>query len=77
MSQTVKNCQSCGAPIFFAATGTGKRIPLDAEPTEDGNIVILDGEACVIPKGTYLAGKPQYRSHFATCPNAARHRRRS
>jgi hypothetical protein len=34
--------------------------------------VILDGEVAVIPKGTWLAGKPIYRPHFATCPYAAR-----
>jgi hypothetical protein len=33
-------CRSCGAPIRWAVSqASGKRIPLDVEPVDDGNIV--------------------------------------
>jgi hypothetical protein len=52
--------------------GTGKAMPLDAEPTVDGNI-ILDamGKAYVVDADEYVNPKvARYTSHFATCPSA-------
>lgn len=51
-------------------------MPLDVEPTEQGNITIsqdLLGEdvATVDPDGPM----PRYTSHFATCPDAPTFRR--
>lgn len=51
-------------------------MPLDAEPTEDGNVVISEdllGEliGTVEPKAT----APRYKNHFATCPDAERFRK--
>lgn len=31
-------CTSCGAPILWAVTETGKRIPVDREPVAGGNL---------------------------------------
>lgn len=31
-------CASCGAPITWAITPAGKRMPVDAEPTPNGNV---------------------------------------
>ena len=64
----VSTCRSCGAAIVWAKTTTGKSMPLDAEPVPDGNIVLHEGVA-------YVTGTGDRKSHFATCPNAARHRR--
>jgi hypothetical protein len=82
-------CRSCGAAIIWVKTETGKAIPLDAEPTEGGNIIISvlgDGVevahvetvietkarlACPIP-----AGRTAFLSHFATCPEAKKWRRK-
>jgi hypothetical protein len=81
----VSDCRSCGAAIRWAVTATGKRIPLDPEPVDGGNIVIDNSGphgpiATVVGKATQpgLFGddSPRYVSHFATCPNADRHRRR-
>lgn len=77
-------CKSCGAPLRWAKTGVGKRIPLDAEPVANGNIRLgLIGGieyAIVLPPADIACcqvdGLPLYVSHFATCPNSAQHRRR-
>jgi hypothetical protein len=81
----VSACRSCGAPIWWAFTGAGKRIPVDVEPTPDGNLFAVgdgigDGETPVVAVIT-SSRQPfpdalRYTSHFATCPNASAHRRR-
>lgn len=72
---TVDHCHSCRAPVVWSITAKGKRMPLDACPRSDGTFII-DSEG--------IARKPQlgedvpfllYVSHFATCPNADRHRK--
>ena len=73
-------CRSCSAPIRWARTEHGKRIPLDAEPYAGddprGLFVLREGGelALAVPAGA-LEDEPRYRSHFATCPNAEEHRR--
>lgn len=59
-------CRACGAKILWARTAAGKIIPLDACPIANGNMrrEMLDGSEL------------RYLSHFATCPNADRFRRR-
>lgn len=37
-----KGCKSCGAPIFFAITRTGKRIPMDARQVEGGRFCVVE-----------------------------------
>ena len=65
-------CKSCGARIIWAITGNGKKMPVDAKPTDKGNIV-LEGEE---PVAVYVdPGTGTHTSHFATCPNAAEHRK--
>jgi hypothetical protein len=66
-------CSSCSAPIIWAETPRGKRIPLDAELVEGGNIELRAGIAFVEPPEP---GKRRYRSHFSTCPRAGQHRSR-
>ncbi|HKZ73137.1 MAG TPA: hypothetical protein VJ011_03680 [Steroidobacteraceae bacterium] len=69
-------CRSCKAPIRWAKTAAGKAIPLDREPTADGTIEIAqDGRAAVLGGSVPREGRTLYRSHFATCPNAASHRK--
>ena len=74
-------CSSCDAPIVWAVSAkTGKRIPIDAAPVADGNIV-LSGTLRVLVAHVYgpgqlsPAGHAHYKSHFATCPNAGQHRK--
>ncbi|MCK9929361.1 hypothetical protein MXD62_19615 [Frankia sp. Mgl5] len=78
-------CRSCQAKIRWARTETGKAIPIDAEPTPDGNVTLSGGAAIlreaapviatVHAVGTPLEG-PRWTSHFATCAQAAQHRKR-
>lgn len=57
-------CSSCGKPIVWFRTKAGKRMPVDAETTQPN-----DAE--------HQLDLARHRSHFATCPNADRHRKRS
>lgn len=76
-------CRSCSAPILWARTERGKRIPLDAEPyggDDTRGLFVLreldDPEGPLAIAAWGLDGlEPHYRSHFATCPQAAEHRR--
>lgn len=78
-------CRSCAAEILWAKTVAGKSMPLDAEPHPDGNITLghIGGEECAIVvtgaerAAVQIEGRPLYRSHFATCPNADEHRVRA
>lgn len=84
-SEGEKPCRSCGQPMVWVETIYGKRIPLDAQPSEKGNIVVVNGIAIYIsgPKregeareGAERAGLRLYTSHFSSCPNAEQHRKR-
>jgi hypothetical protein len=82
----VSTCRSCGARIRWAVTTAGKRIPVDEQPVDSGNVLLheapggQDPTATVVGKrvqpGLFGDDGPRYVSHFATCPNADRHRRR-
>jgi hypothetical protein len=52
-------------------------MPLDAEPADDGTILVdADrGYGIVVPVAS-LPGRPLYRSHFATCPQAGEWRKK-
>lgn len=66
-------CRSCGAPVMWATTESGKRIPLNVWPADNGNLVINhDGLAVAPSKGPRRAAR--YTTHFTNCPNAGRHR---
>lgn len=77
-------CSSCPAQIIWASTtATGRPMPVDAEPHEDGTVLLhpRDGRgplAEVVPVGSQtLLGdvEPLRQSHFSTCPQADEHRR--
>jgi hypothetical protein len=60
--------------MIWAVTAiSGKAIPLDAVPTEDGNIHLDDGKAAVVKERQ--PGELLYKSHFATCPYAKNFRK--
>ena len=61
------NCKSCGAEIVWAVTSSGRRIPVDYQ----GESVVILTEAGDEVRASVRLG---HKSHFATCPNAAKHR---
>lgn len=70
-------CRSCDAPVIWAYTPRGKRMPVDAElgPRPDGfsgALYRLGSEIDGTPTLERLpsAASEGYVSHFATCPEA-------
>lgn len=68
-------CRSCGADVLWlmlarADGGEHKRHPVDAQPT--GKHIVRFGAS-----GRRGKIVDTYQSHFATCPNAAKHRNRN
>jgi hypothetical protein len=68
-------CRSCLAPIKWAKTIRDRRIPLDPNPSPDGNIELINGIAHVVGTSDNPADI-RHISHFATCPHANKHRRK-
>ncbi|MET7395591.1 hypothetical protein ABZS66_19085 [Dactylosporangium sp. NPDC005572] len=73
---------TCGALVIWTVTTSGKRMPVDSTPADDGNIKLthrgtsLPPLAVVTTNPAQLFGvRHRYRSHFANCPHAASHRR--
>lgn len=72
-------CRSCLAPLIWGISTKGHRMPLDKDPNPEGNIEIDDDSFIVVLTAeakAQPATRPRYTSHFATCPNAAKHRKR-
>lgn len=72
-------CRSCNARVIWATTSTLKAMPVDPEPSADGNVVLEHQgggayTARVLKKGEAHVGE-RHKAHFATCPQAAQHRR--
>lgn len=74
------SCRSCGKTITRALTKTGRKNPMEVD--ERGLFVLRwdrnarDPEAVLASEATVQPSEPRYTSHFATCPDAAQHRRR-
>lgn len=71
-------CRSCNAPVLWAVTDHGKRIPLDDRPVTGGNVRLVTGCSpmrAVVGNGTIDMFDPdddgvRYVAHFVSCPNA-------
>lgn len=70
-------CKSCGAVFGWYRTKSGKAMPVDPDAVADGNVRLLaDGTAEVMSDTERMIWDgPKYKSHFATCPGAASHRK--
>jgi hypothetical protein len=74
-------CSSCGAPIVWAMTPKGKRMPVNAAEDPAGNLwlTVRHGGGFLAFAATDTTDEPgdcsRHTSHFATCPNAPRHRK--
>lgn len=76
----VARCRSCAAKIIWTVTPSGAKAPIDQEPTEDGNVLLLaptglpetlavtlSGDALLTAQQSHLRLR---LNHFASCPNA-------
>ena len=78
-------CRSCGQQVILIKTVAGKNMPCNPQLVTyrhgDGKekIVTPNGEVLsgeLVGAGTQDATGIGYISHFATCPNATRHRKK-
>ncbi len=77
LNNNLAECRSCGTTIRWCQTPLGKKMPVDIDSVPGGNVDLVK-----IGPGKYMAkvvaadeGVNRYRSHFASCPNADKHRR--
>ena len=77
-------CRSCGRPIVWTKTPADKNSPVDPNPRDDGNLVMItagvENGRPLFTQAMYdpeiHAGMKRYVSHFVTCPDAKNFRRR-
>ena len=68
-------CSSCGRRILWAASPSGRMLPLDARPMLPYSLN-SSGPNAVVPLAVRVAlTDPVYVSHFTTCPSATQHSR--
>lgn len=66
-------CRTCSAPVVWAVSEAGRRMPFDAQPSVGGTHTVVSGRATFVPEARRTG--QLYTSHFATCPQASQHRR--
>jgi len=82
---TIVECKSCKLLIVWTRTEKGKSMPCDAGPHESGQFYLFRRKG-FIEALFYKSKHPSvykakdrfqklHNSHFATCPNAAMHRK--
>lgn len=59
----------------WVRTTAGQLMPLDRDPTPDGNVELVD-DVAIVHGQTPLDHGPLYMPHFATCPDGAEWSRR-
>lgn len=69
----MSTCRSCGGEIIWARTAAGKSMPLDPEPSQDGNVeAVRDGHGTLsvvtVHKEHPMFAGDLFMPHFATCP---------
>lgn len=77
-------CRSCGAPVKWVSTATGKKMPVNEGlifvlPDTEGDTTIVSRDGMVVKGRLVMAGTDGAVqgniSHFATCPQAGEWRR--
>jgi len=73
-------CTGCGANVVWTVTTRGKKMLVDAEPSDKGNLLLsrqVDRKlVAIVARRGDAECEARYLSHFVTCPNAAQFRRR-
>lgn len=85
----MSQCRSCGTSVLWCRTTNGRNMPVDALAHEDGNVFVTWGQddlagvrlATVLTGDVLVARRLEspelmHRPHFATCPDADKHRRK-
>lgn len=67
-------CELCGQPMRWGVTTSGARMPLDPDPTPDGNVWIRQDGRLRVLTADEIARAPEtgvelYMPHHATCTN--------
>ena len=78
---SMSRCRSCGAEITWAIMPTGKRAPFDAKPSDSGTHLLEHAahppDAAITARRLHPGEEALlYVSHFATCPQAAKWRKK-
>ena len=71
-------CRSCKAPVYWAVTTAGNRMPVDVDQVPGGNVELVDRSAAD-PLARIVKPEPaveRYRSHFVSCPDRREWKRR-
>ncbi len=80
----MSRCRSCNASIRWVVLASGKKHPIDTDGTEHIREVKGGPIRGVTDDGRVISGEASFkgpstvrihRSHFATCPQAALHRK--
>ena len=70
----------CAAPIVWALTEGGRRIPLNPDPHPDGTVILTDHDgrtrARILTGPELPAQQTAWQAHWATCPASSTFRRR-
>lgn len=82
-AREVTRCRSCERPIYWGVWPTGKKMPIDADPVTTGKLVVTYSPASNTlrleqfnPNDVkHTHNRRRFDSHFATCPDAQKHRR--
>lgn len=76
MTNRTTYCRSCSEEIEWVRTRSGKKMPLDAVPSDDGDFFMLMADDGTV-EGHHVNGPVSppddatfHTSHFATCPEA-------
>ena len=81
MSWMSARCKSCRAHVVWARSINGKLMPVDAMPSPQGQwrLALRPGTqtptALHIPESERATHDELYVAHWATCPNADKHRK--
>ncbi len=83
MENNLSHCSTCGARILWVQMHGGRKNPLNAEPDRQrGNVFCNERNEWHCLAGDELRrakenGATFYLSHFATCAQAAAHRKKT
>lgn len=73
------HCRSCNAPIIWTMTIKNRQMPVDAEPSNEGNITLEEQGAqrpiLAVYHSVRVPSLQYHTSHFATCPDRKKWRK--